>query len=142
MFDVSIECYAPRYSLHCNYLSRFVTCFNKQRWCAVKNVFRYLNATINLGILYDRTNESIYLKDFPDSDYAGDLDTRRSMTGYVFKLAGAAITRGSLRQRTVSLSTIEAEYIAACEAVKEALWLKQLLHCDKAIVVSRLSKCY
>jgi len=58
----------------------------------------------------------------------------------MFKLAGSAITWGSLRQRTVSLSTTETKYIAACEAVKEALWLRQLLRysgcqCDKAIVV-------
>jgi len=87
----------------------------------VKNVFRYLNATINLGILYDGTNESVYPESFSDSDYAGDLDTRRLTTGYVFKVAGGPITWGSLRQRTVLLSTTEAEYIAACEAVKEAL---------------------
>jgi len=87
----------------------------------VKNVFRYLNATINLGILYDETNENIYTEGFSDSDYADDLDIRRSTTGYVFKLAGGAITVHSLRQRTVSLSTTEAEYIAAYEAVKEAL---------------------
>jgi len=90
----------------------------------MKNVFRYLNATINLRILYDGTNESIYPEDF--SDYAGDLDTRRSTTDYVFKLADDAITWGSFRHRTVSLSTTEAEYIAACEAVKEALWLQLL----------------
>jgi len=58
----------------------------------VKNIFRYLNTTINLGILYDGTNESIYPEGFSDSDYAGDLDTRRSTIGYVFKLAGGAIT--------------------------------------------------
>jgi len=123
-----------------NYLSRFVTCIDKQHWCAVKNVFRYLNATINLGILNDGTNESIYPEACSDSDYAGVLDTRRSTTGYVFKLVSGAITWGSLRQITVSLSTTEAEYIATCEAVKEALWLKQLLRdsgcqCDKAIVI-------
>jgi len=93
----------------------------------MKNVFKYLSATINLEILYDGTNENVYPESFSDSDYADDLDTRCSTTGYVFQLAGDAITWGSLRQRTVSLSTIEAEYIAACEVVKEALWLKQLL---------------
>jgi len=60
-----------------NYLSRFVTCFNKQYSCAVKNVFRYLNATINLGILYDGTNENVYPGCFSDSNYAGDLDAQR-----------------------------------------------------------------
>jgi len=104
----------------------------------MKNIFRYLSATISLEILYDGTNENVYPKDFSDSDYASDLNTRCS-TIYMLKLASGTITWGSPWQRTVSLSITEAKYIAVCEAVKEALWLKQLLcdsNCqrDKAIV--------
>lgn len=111
-----------------NYLSRYVTCYDKEHWIAVKTVFRYLRGTINYGILYNGLCEDKRLCGFSDSDYAGDLDTRRSTTGYLFTLAGGAITWGSIRQRTVALSTTEAEYMAVCEAVKEAIWLKQLLH--------------
>ena len=58
-----------------------------------------------------------------DADYAaGDLDTRRSTTGYVFIQHGGAITWMSKRQSTVAASTTEAEYIAAAQATKEALW--------------------
>jgi len=46
----------------------------------------------NNQILYDGTNENVYPEGFSDSDYADDLDTRRSTTGYVFKLTGGAIT--------------------------------------------------
>eukprot|EP00253_Pinus_taeda_P030895 PITA_30895 len=58
----------------------------------------------------------------------GDLDKRRSTTGYVFTLAGGAISWMSKLQETIALSTTEAEYIAASDASKEAIWLKGLLN--------------
>eukprot|EP00253_Pinus_taeda_P018476 PITA_18476 len=57
----------------------------------------------------------------------GDLDKRRSTIGYVFTLAGGAISWMSKLQETVALSTTEAEYIAASDSSKEAIWLKGLL---------------
>ncbi|KAE8698224.1 pentatricopeptide repeat-containing protein [Hibiscus syriacus] len=62
-----------------------------------------------------------------DSDYAGDLDKRRSTTGYVFTFAKAPVSWKSTLQSTVALSTTEAEYMAVTEAVKEAIWLQGLL---------------
>ena len=63
-----------------------------------------------------------------DADYAGDLDTRRSTTGFVFILHGGVFTWLSKRQPTVAASTTEAEYtVSAAQAVKEALWLRVLL---------------
>ncbi|GJS48325.1 retrovirus-related pol polyprotein from transposon TNT 1-94 [Tanacetum coccineum] len=65
--------------------------------------------------------------DYCDSDYAGDLDKRRSTTGYVFTLAKAPISWKSTLQSTTALSTTKAEYMAMTEAVKEAIWLQGLL---------------
>jgi len=111
-----------------NYLSRFICNHNEQHWRAIKNIFRYLKGTSNVGILYDGSTENMYIQGYSDADYiAEDLDTKRSISGYLFMLANGVVTWGSLRQRTISLNTTEAEYIAACESVKEALWLKQLL---------------
>ncbi|KAG8484503.1 hypothetical protein CXB51_023752 [Gossypium anomalum] len=62
-----------------------------------------------------------------DSDYAGDLDQRRSTTGYVFTFAGRPISWKSTLQSTVALSTTEAEYMAVTEAVKEAIWLQGMV---------------
>ncbi|GAA0162525.1 transmembrane signal receptor [Lithospermum erythrorhizon] len=91
-------------------VSRFMANPGKAHWEAVKWVLRYL-------------------KDgFVDSDYAGDLDKRRSTTGYVFKIHGASVSWRSMLQATVALSTTEAEYMAVTEGgVKEALWLWGLL---------------
>jgi hypothetical protein len=63
-----------------------------------------------------------------DSDYASDIGERRSRTGYVFMLNGAAVSWKSQRQQTVALSTAEAEYMALTAATQEAMFLKQLLH--------------
>ncbi|KAE8733183.1 Detected protein of unknown function [Hibiscus syriacus] len=60
---------------------------------------------------------------YVDSDYAGGLDNRRSTTGYVFTLGGGPICWKSTVQSVVALSTTEAEYMAAAEAAKEALWI-------------------
>jgi len=57
----------------------------------------------------------------------GDLDTRRSTTGYVFKVCGGTVAWKSRRQPTVALSTTEAEYMASADAARQAIWLRLLL---------------
>lgn len=64
------------------------------------------------------------LKGYCDSDYASDLDKRRSITGYVFQVGGNTVSWRSGLQHVVALSTTEAEYMTLVEATKEALWLK------------------
>ena len=82
-----------------------------------------------------------------DADYAGDCNTRRSTTGYVFSLGSGAVAWCSKRQPTVSFSTTEAEYRAAAMAAQESTWLMRLLkdlhqpikqvilHCDNRSAV-------
>ena len=65
--------------------------------------------------------------ELPDADYAGDLDSRKSTSGYVFFLNGAPVSCSSKAQATVAQSTAEAEYVAANDAVREAVWLRLLL---------------
>lgn len=93
-------------------------------WQAAKGVLRYIAGTRSLGITYGLGSGAV---GYCDADYAGDLDTRRSTSGYVFTLGGGAVSWSSKRQATVAASTTEAEYIAAAHATKEALWLRTLL---------------
>ena len=90
----------------------------------MKWILRYLHGTSDTCLEFDRNNNS--LAGFVDSDYAGDLDKRRSLTGYVFCIGGCAVSWKATLQHVVALSTMEAEYMAITEAIKEALWLKGL----------------
>jgi hypothetical protein len=74
------------------------------------------------------SSEGAKVVGYSDSDWAGDVTTRKSTSGYVFKMAGGAISWSSRKQGSVATSTAEAEYVAAAMAAREALWLRQLLH--------------
>ena len=63
---------------------------------------------------------------FSDSDWAGDLDNRKSTSGYIFQVGGTAVSCKCRKQSCVALSTAEAEYIALSQAAQEAIWLRQL----------------
>ena len=104
-------------------VSRFMTNPNQSHMDAVLSQFRYLIGSSHRGLFY-RKNGDRMIRGFVDSDWAGDTDTGKSTTGWVFTLAGCPISWSSRRQRTVSSSSTEAEYIAASEASKEAVWLK------------------
>ncbi|KAK9824528.1 hypothetical protein WJX72_011105 [[Myrmecia] bisecta] len=106
-------------------LSKFMASPTTIHWQAALGIVRYLAGTAQYALNFGGGDST--LEGYCDADYAGDLDTRRSTTGYVFILNGGAISWCSKRQPTVAASTSEAEYIAAAQAVKEALWLRHLL---------------
>jgi hypothetical protein len=91
---------------------------------AAKSIMRYVAGTREYGIEYGSGSGFTM---YSDSDFAADVDTRRSTTGYVGVLYGGAVSWKSRLQPTVAVSTCEAEYMAAGEAVREALWWRKLL---------------
>jgi transposase InsO family protein len=93
---------------------------------AGRRVLAYLKGH-PFGITYRCTGKGVRLLGFADASYASDAATRRSHTGYVFTLAGAAVAWRSKKQQCVTLSTTEAEYVALCEASKEVAWLRRQL---------------
>jgi hypothetical protein len=71
---------------------------------------------------------NVDLTGYTDASYANCLDTRRSMSGYCFSMGSGIILWSSRKQKTVSTSTCEAEYVAATESCKESVWLRALLN--------------
>ena len=67
------------------------------------------------------------VKGYTDASYLTDSDDSRSQSGYVFVMNGGTVSWKSSKQDTVSASTTEAEYIAASEAAKEAVWIRNFL---------------
>jgi hypothetical protein len=97
---------------------------------ACKRVLRYLQGTAELGITYSRGSAGgggEIITGYSDSDWAGEPETRRSTTGFVFMISGGAVSWASRLQPTVALSSTEAEYMAACAATQEAVYFRQLL---------------
>jgi hypothetical protein len=133
----------PDISFAVTALSQYCSKPSDQHWLAVKRIFRYLRGTTHRGLTYRGTgpiNQGPTLLGYCDSDYAEDKADRRSITGYAFLLSGAAISWASRKQATVAHSSTEAEYMAASDAAKEAVWMRSFLSSlgysvDKATVI-------
>lgn len=110
-----------------NLISRFVSSPTTMHWLAAKRILRYLKGTTDLGIFYRRGKGELKLIAFTDSDYAGDLDDRRSTSGFVFMLGSGAVSWSSKKQSVVALSTTEAEYIAAALCACHCVWIRRVL---------------
>ncbi|GAA0185895.1 transmembrane signal receptor [Lithospermum erythrorhizon] len=104
-------------------VSKFLSNPGKEHWEEVKWILRYLKGTTEVGICYG--DREALLEGFTNADMAGDLDSKRSTSGYLFNFVGGAISWQSKLQKCVALSTTEAEYIAITECDKEMLWLKK-----------------
>ena len=106
-------------------VSRYASRPNNSHWQAVKGIFRHIKGTLDLELTFKGPLESP--TGYTDAEWAGDLDTRRSTSGFLFNLGSGAISWSSKRQPTVALSSCEAEYMGQTQAIKEAVWLKSLL---------------
>lgn len=128
-------------------VSQFNNNPGKAHWQAVKRILRYVKGTSHMKLEFSKKSNS-KITGYSDSDWGGDLDDRKSNTGYVFKMNGGAISWASRKQSTVALSSTEAEYMALTQAIQEAMWLKQLdedlfekksepiiIHCDNSSAI-------
>ena len=102
-------------------LSQFLNKLTSKHLLTAKRILCYLKGTINLSIRYRHPATS--LTGFSDADWAGNLDTRRSTTGYIIILNNSTVAWRSQHQPAVTLSTMEAEYMALMEATKELVWM-------------------
>jgi hypothetical protein len=108
-------------------LSRYVAKPAEKHWRCTMQVLRYVKGTRESGISYSALEKRPRIEGYVDSDYAGDLTDRTSTYGSVFMLLGGPLAWYSRKQRSVSTSTTEAEYVALCQGSKEAVWFRDLL---------------
>ena len=99
----------------------------ERHWTGTRRIQKYLRYSESLSICYGGQPNALTLYGYSDSDFASDTSDRRSTMGYAFMLNGGAITWATQKQRSVSTSTTEAEYVGLCNAAKEAVWIRNFL---------------
>ena len=107
-------------------ISRFMTNPTENHWLAGKRILRYLKGTIEFGIYYKK-GESIIIVSYIDSDFAGDIDDRKSTSRFVFLLGSGAVSWSSKKQPVVILSTTKVEYIAVASYACQSIWIKRIM---------------
>ena len=118
-------CTRPDIAFAVNHLARYTREPRQAHWDAAKRVLLYLKGTSTFGLAYRRDGNPLF-EVFSDADYAGNRTDRRSITGYLVKLNGAAVSWSSKRQTTVACSTAEAEYQAMSATAREMSWIRLL----------------
>ena len=108
-----------------NTVAKFSSHPTSNHWSAVNRIMRYLKGTLNLSLLYTKQDTSKCVG-YSDSDWGGDLDDRKSTSGYLFKISGGPVSWRSKKQSCVVLSTAESEFMALASAGQEAVWVQQL----------------
>jgi hypothetical protein len=121
----------PDISFSTGLAARYASNPDQSHMDAATRIFAYIRNNPSKGLLYTK-EAGLDLRGYVDSDWAGCLDSRKSTTGYVFILAGAPISWSSKRQQIIATSTMDAEYIAATEAAKDAVWIRNFIN-DLAI---------
>lgn len=94
---------------------------------AAKRTIRYLKDTIDYGITDKAMGNNNQLLTYSDAEHGGDRETKQSATGVICIFSGEIVSWLSQRQSSVAISTTEAELVAASEATREVIWLKNLL---------------
>ena len=117
-------CTRPDIAYTVGMLARFSSKPNQTHWVAAKRVLRYLKGTMNFGLIYSGDPGVL---GYSDADWAGDMDDRKSTSGYMFQIAGGPVSWRSKKQDTVALSTAEAEYVALSSAAQECVWMRRLV---------------
>jgi hypothetical protein len=129
-------------------VGRFQSAPKQSHLAAVKRIFKYLKGTMTYGLWYPR-NQNFQLIAYSDADWANCVDERKSTSGGAFFLGDSLVAWLSKKQGSISLSTTEAEYIAATTCCTQILWMIQTLadlkvtytdpipiHCDNTNAIS------
>ncbi|XP_062113637.1 secreted RxLR effector protein 161-like [Humulus lupulus] len=103
-----------------NVLGRYLFDPERDHWVAAKKVLTYLQRTKNFMLVYKKV-KNLRVVGYSDSDFGGYVDDLKSNSGYIFTLAGAAISWKSVKQTLINLSTMYAEFVACYGASLKAV---------------------
>ncbi|KAH0847628.1 hypothetical protein FOPE_00796 [Fonsecaea pedrosoi] len=119
----------PDIAFAVGYVARFCSNPTQAHMDAVHRIYAYLAGTKKKGLRFRKGEiDQLGVCGYVDSDFANCEDSRKSTTGFMFTMAGAPISWSSKRQTTVAQSTMDAEYIAAAEAARDAVWIRNFIN--------------
>ncbi|XP_056685163.1 secreted RxLR effector protein 161-like [Spinacia oleracea] len=122
----AMVCTRPDVAYALSMCSRYQSNPGEAHWMAAKNILKYLRRTKDDFLVYGGDNELV-ATGYTDASFQSDKDDFRSQSGFIFCLNGGAVSWKSSKQSTIADSTTEAEYIAASDAAKEAVWIKKFI---------------
>jgi hypothetical protein len=119
-------CTCPDVSYALSATSKYQSNYGDTRWTIVKNILKYLRRTKEAFLMFGG-EEELVVKGYNDASFQIDVDDSKSQSGFVFCLNGGAVNWKSSKHDIVADSMIEAKYIAAFEAAKEAIWIRNFV---------------
>ena len=119
-------CTRPNICYVVGIVSRYQSNLGLDHWTVVQNILKYLRRTRDCKLVYGA--KDLILIRYANSDFQTDKDSRKSTSESVFTLNGGAVVWRSIKQGCIADSTMKAEYVAVCEAAKEAVWLRKFLN--------------
>ena len=117
----------PDIAFAVNLLARHSAAPTKRHWTGVKNIFRYLQGTTDLGLFYQFDQDKSIIG-YRDAGYLSYPHNARSQTGFVFLHGGTATSWKSSKQTLIATSTNHSEIIALYEASRECAWLRRMIN--------------
>ena len=106
-------------------VSWFISNLRKEHWTVVKQILRYLRGTSKAWLCF--SGDKPVLQVYTNADITGDIDSKKSVSGYLLTFTWGAISWQSKLQQCVALATSKVEYIVITEGCKETLWIKNFL---------------
>ena len=119
-------CTRPNVAYALSVASRYQSNPGEAHWVAAKNILKYFKRTKDKFLVYGG-EEELVVNGYTDASIQTDKDDFRLQSGFIFCLIGGAVSWKSSKQEMVADSTTEAEYIAASEAAKEAVWIRKFV---------------
>src|SRR5579859_3800899 len=132
-------CTHPDLAYTVSQISQFNNHPSEEHDAATNRVFKYLRGTSNLRITFDG-KVGLEMRAYSDANWGGEVD-RKSVGGYLFCLAGGAVSWAAKKQPTVALSSMESEYMALTQAAKESIWIQRLIE-ELGIPIANVNVIY